>query len=282
MQESADRPLNIVVLVKHVPDAQFDRHLSGPAHTLDRSESILSELDEYALETALQLAEARGGQAAGNMVTALTMGPDAAVNAVKKSLQMGAYQGVHVNDAALAGSDAAATSLVLAAAVQHAAGTPGAPAMPDLVLTGMASTDGETSLVPAQLAERLQLAQITFAAEIDVLDVDGAATVRARRDGDSFSETLEAPLPALVSVTDQANEPRYPNFKGIMAAKKKTITVLSLQDLGIEPEHTGVAGSWTSVAASAPRPPRSAGTIITDDGNAGVALVDFLAASKLI
>ena len=279
MQESATRPLNIVVLVKHVPDTQFDRHLSGPAHTLDRSESILSELDEYALEAALQLAEARGGQAAGNRVTALTMGPDAAANAVKKSLQMGAYQGVHVNDAALAGSDAAATSLVLAAAVRHAAGESG---LPDLVLTGMASTDGETSLVPAQLAERLQLAQITFASELDIVDAGGAAAVRARRDGDSFSETLEAPLPALVSVTDQANDPRYPNFRGIMAAKKKTITTLSLEDLGLDPAQVGLAGAWTAVAASAPRPPRSAGTIITDDGSAGLALVDFLAAQKLI
>ncbi|MET4061504.1 electron transfer flavoprotein beta subunit [Arthrobacter sp. UYP6] len=282
MQDSADRPLNIVVLVKHVPDAQFDRHLSGPGHTLDRSESILSELDEYALEAALQLAEARGGQAAGNMVTALTMGPDAAVNAVKKALQMGAYQGFHVNDAALAGSDAAATSRVLAAAVKHAAGDQGAPGLPDLVLTGMASTDGETSLVPAQLAERLQLAQITFASEVEVVDAGGTDAVRARRDGDSYSETLEAPLPALVSVTDQANEPRYPNFKGIMAAKKKTITVLSLQDLGLDAAQGGSEGSWTLVAASAARPPRSAGRIITDDGSAGVALVDFLAASKLI
>ena len=282
MPESANRPLNIVVLVKHVPDTQFDRHLSGPDHTLDRSESILSELDEYALEAALQLAEERGGQAAGNRVTALTMGPDAAANAVKKALQMGAYQGVHVNDAALAGSDAAATSLVLAAAVQHAAGVDGAPGLPDLVLTGMASTDGETSLVPAQLAERLQLAQITFASELEVTDEDGVAVVRALRNGDSFSETLEAPLPALVSVTDQANDPRYPNFKGIMAARKKTITTLNLQDLGIDPAQVGLDGSWTAVAASAPRPPRSAGTIITDDGSAGVALVDFLAAQKLI
>ncbi|GAA3295216.1 electron transfer flavoprotein subunit beta/FixA family protein [Arthrobacter citreus] len=280
MQESK-RPLNIVVLVKHVPDTQFDRHLSGPGHTLDRSESILSELDEYALEAALQLAEARGGQAAGNMVTALTMGPDAAVNAVKKALQMGAYQGIHVNDAALAGSDAAATSAVLAAAVRHAAGAD--HGLPDLVMTGMASTDGETSLVPAQLAERLQLAQITFASELEVDDDEsGTAVVRARRDGDSFSETLEAPLPALVSVTDQANDPRYPNFKGIMAAKKKTVTVLSLQDLGIDPAQVGLDGAWTTVAASAPRPPRSAGTIITDDGTAGVALVDYLAARKLI
>lgn len=281
MQES-QRPLNIVVLVKHVPDAQFDRHLSGPGHTLDRSDSILSELDEYALEAALALTEARGGPAAGNMVTAVTMGPDAAVNAVKKALQMGAYRGIHVNDAALAGSDAAATSLVLAAAVRQAGASGGVPGLPDLVLTGMSSTDGETSLVPAQLAERLQLAQVTFASELSVHDEDGAVVVRALRNGDSHSETLEAPLPALVSVTDQANDPRYPNFKGIMAAKKKTVTALSLQDLGIDPAQVGQAGSWTTVAASAPRPPRSAGTIITDDGSAGVALVDYLAAQKLI
>ena len=279
MQDSANRPLNIVVLVKHVPDAQFDRHLTGPGHTLDRSESILSELDEYALEAALTLAEARGGEAAGNRVTALAMGPEAAVNAVKKSLQIGAYSGVHLCDAALAGSDAAGTSLALAAAVQAIARTLGPV---DLVITGMASTDGETSLVPAQLAERLQLAQVTFASELEVTDTDGTALVKARRDGDSFTETVEAPLPALVSVTDQANEPRYPNFKGIMAAKKKSITVLSLADIGLEPAEVGLEGAWTSVAASAPRPPRAQGTVITDDGTAGVQLVDYLAAQKLI
>ena len=275
MQDSANRPLNIVVLVKHVPDTQFDRHLTGPGHTLDRSESILSELDEYALEAALQLAEARGGESAGNRVTALAMGPAAAVNAVKKSLQIGAYSGVHLTDEALAGSDAAGTSLALAAAVQAVAASTGPV---DLVLTGMASTDGETSLVPAQLAERLQLAQITFASELDVAE----DTVKARRDGDSFTETVEAPLPALVSVTDQANEPRYPNFKGIMAAKKKPVTVLTLADIGVDPAQVGHDGAWTSVAASAPRPPRAQGTVITDDGTAGVQLVDYLAAQKLI
>lgn len=278
MQESANRPLNIVVLVKHVPDTQFDRHLTGPGHTLDRSESVLSELDEYALEAALQVAEARGGEAAGNTVTALAMGPAAAANAVKKSLQIGAYRGVHLLDDALAGSDAAGTSLALAGAIRHLA----ADAPVDLVVTGMASTDGETSLVPAQLAERLGLAQLTFAAELDVVDEDGQCLVRARRDGDSFSETIEAALPALVSVTDQANSPRYPNFKGIMAAKKKTVTVLSLADLGIDPADVGAGGAWTTVAASAPRPPRAQGTIITDDGTAGVQLVDYLAAQKLI
>ena len=161
MQESANRPLNIVVLVKHVPDTQFDRRLEGPDHTLDRSESILSELDEYALEAALQLAEERGGDKGGNTVTAVTMGPSAAVNAVKKSLQIGAYKGVHLSDDALQGSDAAATSLALAAVVRHLEATQGPV---DLVITGMASTDGETSLVPgpAGRASRIRPADVRF------------------------------------------------------------------------------------------------------------------------
>jgi electron transfer flavoprotein beta subunit len=268
--------LKIVVLIKHVPDAQFDRHLTGPAHTVDRSESILSELDEYALEAALQLIEARGGEAAGHRVIALTMGPAAAVNAVKKSLQIGASEGVHVTDDALAGSDAAGTSLVLAAAVRQLGDV-------DLILTGMASTDAETSLVPAQLAERLSLPQLTFAASLEIQDGEGAGgTITGRRDGDTFSELLEAPLPALVSVTDQINSPRYPNFKGIMAAKKKTITTLSLADLGIDPSSVGLEGAWTRVEDAAARPPRSQGIIITDEGDAGIRLVDFLAAQKLL
>ncbi|WP_312179523.1 electron transfer flavoprotein subunit beta/FixA family protein [Arthrobacter sp.] len=279
MQESANRPLNIVVLVKHVPDTQFDRQLAGPGHTLDRSESILSELDEYALEAALQLAEARGGEKGGNTVTAVAMGPAAAVNAVKKSLQIGAYKGVHLLDDALAGSDAAGTSLALAAVVRHLQENDGPV---DLVITGMASTDGETSLVPAQLAERLAFAQLTFAAELETVDTPNGPALRARRNGDSYSEVIEAPLPALVSVTDQANEPRYPNFRGIMAAKKKPVAVLSLQDLGLESSQVGAAGSWTSVAASAPRPARGQGTIISDDGDAGIKLVDYLASQKLI
>lgn len=279
MQESANRPLNIVVLVKHVPDTQFDRRLDGPDHTLDRSESILSELDEYALEAALQLAEERGGEKGGNTVTAVTMGPSAALNAVKKSLQIGAYKGVHLSDDALHGSDAAATSLALTAVVRHLESTSGPV---DLVITGMASTDGETSLVPAQLAERLGFAQLTFASELGTGAGDTGVVLRARRDGDSYSEVIDAPLPAVVSVTDQANEPRYPNFRGIMAAKKKPVSVLTLQDVGLEPAQVGKEGSWTSVAASAPRPARGAGTVITDDGDAGIKLVDYLASQKLI
>jgi electron transfer flavoprotein beta subunit len=280
MQQAANPGLKIVVLVKHVPDAQFDRHLTGPGNTMDRSESILSELDEYALEAALQLSEARGGAKGGNKVAALTMGPAGAVNAVKKSLQIGAYEGVHLTDDALAGSDAAGTSLALAAAIRYLGSTDFGPV--DLVLTGMASTDGETSLVPAQLAERLQLPQVTFASSLDVTGDDGGTKVIARRDGDTHSDIVEAPLPAVVSVTDQINEPRYPNFKGIIAAKKKKITTLSLADIGVDPAEVGLAGAWTAVETAEPRPPRAQGTIITDEGDAGIRLVDFLAEQKML
>ncbi len=275
MDEAPTPGLNIAVLVKHVPDAQFDRHLNGPRNTTERSESILSELDEYALEVALQLIEQHGGDAAGHRVTAVTMGPGPAVSAVKKALQMGAAEGVHLTDDALAGSDASATSRALAALLAHLGPF-------DLVLTGMASTDGETSLVPAQLAERLDLPQVTFAAALDLEAADAGWTLTARRDGDAYSETIACRLPALVSVTDQINEPRYPNFKGIMAAKKKPLRTLSLADIGLAADEVGFAGSWTAVEAAEPRPPRSQGIVITDEGDAGVRLVDFLAGQKLL
>ncbi|MHA7192069.1 electron transfer flavoprotein subunit beta/FixA family protein [Arthrobacter sp. MDT2-16] len=275
MDEATAGGLRIAVLVKHVPDAQFDRHIGGDDLTTVRAESILSELDEYALEAALQLVEAHGGAAAGHRVTAITMGPAAAVNAVKKSLQIGADDGVHLTDEALNGSDASATSKALAALLQHLGPF-------DLILTGMASTDGETSLVPAQLAERLTLPQVTFAASLDLAPRDDGWGLTARRDNDTYAETIEASLPALVSVTDQINEPRYPNFKGIMAAKKKQIQVLSLEDIGVQQDEVGLTGSWTRVQAAAPRPPRSQGVVITDEGDAGIRLVDFLAGQKLL
>ncbi|MDQ0735563.1 electron transfer flavoprotein subunit beta/FixA family protein [Arthrobacter agilis] len=274
MDEATAGGLRIAVLVKHVPDAQFDRHI-GEDLTTVRTESILSELDEYALEAALQLVEAHGGAAAGHRVTAITMGPAAAVGAVKKSLQIGADDGVHLTDEALTGSDASATSKALAALLRHLGPF-------DLILTGMASTDGETSLVPAQLAERLGLPQVTFAASLELTPGDGDRTLSARRDNDTYAETIESSLPAVVSVTDQINEPRYPNFKGIMAAKKKQIQVLSLADIGLQQDEVGLAGSWTRVEAAAPRPPRNQGTVITDEGDAGVRLVDFLAGQKLL
>ena len=267
----AGAPLTIVVLVKYIPDAQFDRHLGGAQHTIDRAESILSELDEYPLEAALQLAEARGGASAGNRVIAVTMGPESASAAVKKALQIGAYEGVHLSDPALAGSDVAGTSKALGALI-------GSLGPVDLVLTGMASTDGETSLVPAQLAARLGFGQATFAA---ALELDGDLAV-ARRDGDAFSEVIEVRLPAVISVTDQINDPRYPNFKGIMAAKKRKIEVLTLAGIGLDPATVGASGAQAVVARSQPVPARGAGVLITDSGDAGIALVDFLADQKLL
>jgi electron transfer flavoprotein beta subunit len=260
--------VNIVVCVKYVPDAQSDRSFE-PDNTTDREavDGLLSELDEYAVEAALALNEAGDG----GEVTVLTMGPDDAANAVKKALQMGADKGVHVLDDAIAGSDSVASSLVLAEAIKKLGPV-------DLVLTGLASTDGSMSVVPAMLAERLGLPQVTFASE---MTVEGG-TVRIRRDSDVASETIEASLPAVVSVTDQINEPRYPSFKGIMAAKKKPVETWQLSDLGVDPAQVGLDAAWTTVENIEQRPPRSKGEVVTDEGEGGKALAEFLASRKFV
>ncbi|WP_226344494.1 electron transfer flavoprotein subunit beta/FixA family protein [Agilicoccus flavus] len=262
--------MNIVVCVKHVPDAQSDRTFDAADNTTEREavDGLLSELDEYAVEEALKIKEAAGDD---TTVTILTMGPAKAADAVKKSLQMGADAGVHVSDDALAGSDSIATSLVLAKAVEKIGGV-------DLVLTGMASTDGTMSVVPAMLAERLGLPQVTFASE---LTLDGS-TVTIRRDGDVATEVVRASLPAVVSVTDQINEPRYPSFKGIMAAKKKPVQTFSLADLGVDASEVGLDAAWTKVTQITQRPPRQQGLVVTDDGNGGAVLAQFLTMQKFV
>jgi electron transfer flavoprotein beta subunit len=259
--------MKIVVCVKHVPDATGDQRFTED-HTVDRDgvDGLLSELDEYAVEEALTIAEAVGDAT----VTVVCMGPDGATDAVRKALQMGADSGVHVVDAAIAGSDAPATSRVLAGAI----GTLDY----DLILTGMSSTDGLMGVVPAMLAARLGLPQVTLAGKVEV---DGS-TVRIERDGDVGTEVVEASLPAVVSVTDQINDPRYPNFKGIMAAKKKPVTTLSLADLGIPADEVGLAAAWTTVESVTARPPRTAGERVTDEGDGGTKLVEFLAGAKLV
>jgi electron transfer flavoprotein beta subunit len=260
--------MKIVVLVKHVPDATADRTFSDADHTTDRLgvDGLLSELDEYAVEEALTIAEAGDGE-----VVVLTMGPEQAADALRKGLQMGASSAVHVVDDALHGSDAVATSLVLEKAIRKVGDV-------DLVLTGMASTDGGMSVVPAMLGERLGLPHVGFVGELTVAD----GTVTGRRDGDAASETIEARLPAIVSVTDQINEPRYPSFKGIMAAKKKPFETWSLADLGIDPGQVGLDAAWSVVEEVTKRPPRSAGEVVTDEGDGGVKLADFLAAQKFV
>ena len=262
--------MNIVVCVKYVPDATADRQFESD-NTVDRVgvDGLLSELDEYAVEQALQLKEKLGED---TEVTALTIGPEKAVDAVRKALQMGADKGIHVNDDAIAGSDYVATSLVLAKAIEKTGS-------PDVVMCGMASTDASGGVVPAMLAERLGLPQVTLAS---VVEAQGDQ-VRIKRDGDTATEVIGGTLPLVLSVTDQSGEARYPSFKGIMAAKKKPMETWSLGDIGVDASQVGLDAAWTAVEDTTARPPRTAGEIVTDeDGSGATALTEFLASKKFI
>jgi electron transfer flavoprotein beta subunit len=258
----------IVVLVKYTPDLTSDRSFL-PDGTVDRAgvPGRLSELDEHAAEQALQVQES---SSAGWELVYLTMGPEGASDALRKALSMGGDGAVHVRDDALHGSDAFATSLVLAEAIKRIGF--------DLVVTGMASTDAGMGVVPALLAERLGVPQVTFAGKLSV----SGDEVQILRDSDTSSETVTARLPAIVSVTDRTGEARYPSFKGIMAAKKKPVETLSLADLGIDSGLVGLAGARTTVLSTTRRPARSAGQLVKDDGEGGKALADFLAAQRFI
>ncbi|MBT2488363.1 electron transfer flavoprotein subunit beta/FixA family protein [Streptomyces sp. ISL-96] len=262
--------LRIVVCVKYVPDATGDRHFADDL-TVDRDDvdGLLSELDEYAVEQALQIADEADPEDAAE-ITVLTVGPEDAKDALRKALSMGADKAVHVEDDDLHGSDVMATSLVLAKAIEKTGY--------DLVICGMASTDGAMGVLPAILAERLGVPQVTLLSEVSVED----GLVKGRRDGDSASEQLEASLPAVVSVTDQSGEARYPSFKGIMAAKKKPVESLELDDLEIDADEVGLEGSWTKVDSATERPARTAGTIVKDEGEGGKQLAEFLAGQKFI
>jgi len=270
--------MKIAVCVKYVPDATGDRQFEDD-ETVDRVgvDGLLSELDEYAVEQALQIKE-KGENPDDVEVTALCVGPEQAVDAVRKALQMGADKGVHVQDDAIAGSDAIATSLVLAKAVEKGSGdADGTPY--DLVICGMASTDGSMSVVPAMLAERLSLPQLTLASKVETQ----GDQVRIQRDGDVATEVVGGTMPLVISVTDQSGEARYPSFKGIMAAKKKPLETLSLSDLGVDAGDVGLSVAWTQVEETTARPPREAGEIVKDEEGSGAkALADFLAAKKFI
>ncbi|WP_098011743.1 electron transfer flavoprotein subunit beta/FixA family protein [Streptomyces sp. sk226] len=259
--------LRIVVCVKYVPDATGDRRFADDL-TLDRDDvdGLLSELDEYAVEQALQIADG----ADDAEITVVTVGPEDARDALRKALSMGADKAVHVEDDDLHGTDVMGTSLVLAKAVEKTGY--------DLVVCGMASTDGVMGVLPALLAERLGVPQVTLLSEVSV---DGGV-VSGRRDGDTASERLEASLPAVVSVTDQSGEARYPSFKGIMAAKKKPVESLDLEDLDLEADEVGLAGAWTAVDSATERPARTAGTIVKDEGEGGKQLAEYLAGQKFI
>jgi electron transfer flavoprotein beta subunit len=259
--------MNIVVCVKQVPDTWAEKKLSDSDRTVDRAsvEGVMNELDEYAVEEALKIKEAHGGE-----VTVLTMGPEKAVETIRKALSMGADAAVHIVDDALHGSDALATSYAMAQAlgtVDH-----------DLVILGVESTDARMSVLPAMLAERLGAAQLTFARKVEVSD----GTVKIERQTDTGYDVVEASTPAVISVVEKINEPRYPSFKGIMAAKKKPLTTLTLADAGIEAGKVGLDGSATSVNDVTARPPKAAGQIVKDEGDGGTKLADFLITQKLV
>jgi electron transfer flavoprotein beta subunit len=259
--------MNIVVLVKQVPDSSSERTLHESDKTVDRDSAslVINEMDEYAIEEALKVKEAHGGE-----VTVLTMGPDKATESIRKALSMGPDKAVHVNDPALHGSCALVTSKVLAKALSTLEW--------DLVIAGAESTDGQVSALPAMLAERLGVAQLTGARK---LTVDGSALTVERQTDDGY-QVVQAATPAIVSVWDTINEPRYPSFKGIMQAKSKPVTTLTLADLDISPDEAGLGAATSEVVEAAPRPPKQAGVKIPDEGDGGVKLAEFLAAGKFV
>jgi electron transfer flavoprotein beta subunit len=259
--------MKIVVLVKQVPDSGTERTLRSDDNTVDRASAnnVINEMDEYAIEEALKIKESIGGE-----VTIVTMGPDRATESIRKALSMGPDKAVHILDDALHGTDALATSKVLAAAVRSLE--------PDLVLAGSESTDARGQVLPHMLAERLGFAALTGARK---LTVDGSSLTVERQTEEGY-EVVTASTPAVVSVWDTINEPRYPSFKGIMEAKKKPVQTLGLADLGIAPSEVGLAGAATAVVEAAKRPPRQGGTRVVDEGDGGTKLVEFLASEKFV
>ena len=259
--------MNIVVTVKQVPDTWAEKKLDPSTMTTDRKsvDNVMNEMDEYGVEEALRIKEAHGGE-----VTILTMGPEKAVEAIRKALSMGADKAVHLTDESLAGSDAIQTSAALAAAIKTLE--------VDIVITSAEASDARGGVMAALLAEQLGLPQLSFARKVTV-DPD-AKKVTIERQTENGYAVVEAGLPLLVGVVEKINEPRYPSFKGIMAAKKKPLTVLSVADLGLD--SVGGGSASTAVDSATSRPPKSAGQIVKDEGDGGTKAADFLASQKLI
>jgi electron transfer flavoprotein beta subunit len=259
--------MNVVVCVKQIPDPASPGALDEASKTLVRQgKLILDDSDAYGVEMGLQLAEAAGG----GEVTLVSMAPNAEVSGLRTALAMGAAKAILVSDDALAGSDALATAKVIAAAIKRAE--------PDLILAATESTDGYTGTVPAQVAELLGLPSVTFAKHIEVAD----GTVKVQRQTEAGYDEVEAPLPALVSVTAGVVEPRYPSFKGIMAAKGKPVDQVTAADLGLGGDDVGWSGARQEIVEVASVPEREAGEIVEDEGEAHLKIVAFLEQLKVI
>lgn len=259
--------MKIVVLMKQVPDTYEERGLDPATGILDRaaSEPIIDEIGERALETALRYRDDNKG----TEVVLLSMGPASVTAALRKGLSLGADAAVHVLDDSLAGADLTRTATVLAAALTKSGY--------DLIIAGNESTDGRGGVIPAMVAEHLGLPHLSFLDSVEISDTQ----VSGARGTESGSMAVHAGLPALVSVTERTPEVRFPNFKGILSAKKKPLTVLTLGDLDLSSDALS-GGGHSIVLSTAVRPARTAGTKVVDEGNAGVELAEFLTAGHLI
>ena len=260
--------MKIAVCVKQVPDSWAEKKMVNGVLDRENVDAVLNDLDEYAVEEALRIAEAHGGNEEGgaNTVTLISMGPDRATEAIRKALSMGANDAILITDAGLAGADALATSAVLSKVIGDGAY--------DLVICGTESTDARMSVVPAMISARLGWAQLTFASKVTV---DPAGSVSITRVTEAGVDEISAAFPCVISVVEKINEPRYPSFKGIMAAKKKIIAPKDLAAVGVS-----ATSAWSQVNDATPRPARAAGVKVTDEGSGGTALVNFLAEKKLI
>ena len=258
--------MKVIVCVKQIPDPALPGELDSATNTLKRDgKLILDESDSYGVEMALQLVDAAGG----GEVALVSMAPNGEVSGLRTALAMGAAQGVLVSDPGLAGSDALTTAKVLAAAVQRLGGA-------DLVLAGTESSDGYTGTVPEQMAEVLGLPSVTFAKSVAV----EGGSLKVNRQTEAGYDEVTCPLPAVVSVTAGVVEPRYPSFKGIMAAKSKPVDTVNAADLGVTATGWDAAGQQITSVTQAPT--REAGEVIEDDGEAHVKIVEFLEGLKVI
>ena len=257
--------MRIAVCIKQVPDSYAEKRMAADGR-IDRaaSDRVLNDLDEYSIETALQLAEAHPG----TTVTAVSMGPDEAAEAIRRALAMGANDAIHVTDPALTGSDAPATARVLAATLKDRGF--------DLIMFGQESTDAKMGVVQAMVATLLELPLLSYAEAVAVED----GTLRITRRTERGLVDMAAALPAVLAVVERIHEPRYPSFKGIMAARKAPLEKLDLAAIGVAAAAVGAAGSRSVVIDAQLRPPRSRGALVTDDG--AQALADYLKAQKLV
>ncbi len=258
--------MKIAVCVKEVPDSAAPRRIDPATMRLDRSgEGALNPWDLSAVEEALRLVEAQGGE-----VVCVSMAPERAAASLRKALAMGADRTVLVSDPVLAGSDLVATSLVLATALEREEA--------DLVLFGQQGADSDGAVLWAAVADRLRLPLVSQAASLEVAD----GRVRVKRQTEYGYDRIEAPMPCVVAVSDAINEPRYPSLKGIMGAKKKPQEILSATDLGLSDADVGESGSGTTVIALNPPPPRGDSLVIEDDGAAADRIVEYLVEKKLL